>query len=70
MYFMKKLENFGVQELNVHEQKEIEGGSFFSIGGSLFRSAMNLGANAVKGSLAVMGILAGLGDGLRKGMGK
>jgi len=69
MCFMKNLKKLNVQELNVQEQKEIEGGGFFSFRGSLFRSAAYIGVSAIKGSLAVMGVLAGLGDGLRKGMG-
>ncbi len=67
---MKNLENFGVQELSANEINQTNGGWLGRLTGSLFRSTLYMGANAVKGCLGLMGALAGLGDGLRKGMGK
>jgi len=56
---MKNLENYGVQTLNAKEIRETEGGLIFI--GPIY-AELSLGRY-------VLGFLAGLGDGLRNGLG-
>ncbi|QTE22436.1 hypothetical protein [Polaribacter cellanae] len=58
---MKNLQNFGVQELNAEEVKEIDGGN--DVAGYLF----NMSKYAVRNTLFVLGMFAGISDGFDEG---
>lgn len=65
---MKNLKNYDVLELSTNEISETNGGGLTTGITSLFRSSLYMGQTVRNMSLATLGFLAGLGDGIRNGM--